>query len=202
MAAVSRSSRALQCFLRGGTSPRRSFIGETRSSVGAGYNSSVLIQSTTSAKTNPHRRFYSPSPALKKQAWDPALEEYKYWNREESKHGEASYVLDMSPESIQREARILCLADEDDVANSPLTDTSPEAKLPFGSRLLHVGTQPTDFPDSLVDESPNVLFVSPSWYVFMYRIQYLFVLSLVSSLIDFPYTQMECCFIYIFQSSC
>lgn len=86
------------------------------------------------------------------------MDEYKYWNREESKHGEASYVLNMSPESVQKEARILCLAADDDAANSPLTD----GKLPFGSRLLHVGTQPTDFPDSLANEGPNVLFVSPS----------------------------------------
>ena len=107
------------------------------------------------------RRFYFPSPASSKKAWDPSLRDYKYWNREESKHGEASYVLDMSPESVQREARILCLAASDDVANDPLTKP-PSGSLPFGSRLLSVGTQPTDFPDSLIGERPNVLFVSPS----------------------------------------
>lgn len=106
------------------------------------------------------RRYYSPTSSLLKKAWDPNASEYKYWNREESKHGEASYVLAMSPESVQKEARILCLAADDDHANSPLTD--PASKLPFGSRLLQIGTQPTDFPDSLANESPNVLFVSPS----------------------------------------
>ncbi|KAL9178244.1 hypothetical protein ACHAXT_001788 [Thalassiosira profunda] len=105
-------------------------------------------------------RCYSHTPAALKKAWDPSLDEYKYWNRETSKHGEASYVLDMSPESIQKEARILCLAAADDVANSPLTD--PGNKLPFGSKLLHTGIEPSDFPDALADESPNVLFVSPS----------------------------------------
>ena len=105
-------------------------------------------------------RYYSPTSSLLKKAWDPNASEYKYWNREESKHGEASYVLAMSPESVQKEARILCLAADDDHANSPLTD--PASKLPFGSRLLQIGTQPTDFPDSLANESPNVLFVSPS----------------------------------------
>ncbi|KAL7548074.1 hypothetical protein ACHAWF_011360 [Thalassiosira exigua] len=110
--------------------------------------------------SSPSARSYSGSSPLRKKAWDPSLDEYKYWNREESKHGEASYVLDMSPESIQREARILCLAADDDRASGPLTD--PSRDLPFGSRLLHAGTQPTDFPDSLVDERPNVLFVSPS----------------------------------------
>ena len=106
------------------------------------------------------RRYYSPTSSLLKKAWDPNASEYKYWNREESKHGEASYVLAMSPESVQKEARILCLAADDDHANSPLTD--PASKLSFGSRLLQIGTQPTDFPDSLANESPNVLFVSPS----------------------------------------
>ena len=105
-------------------------------------------------------RYYSPTSSLLKKAWDPNASEYKYWNREESKHGEASYVLAMSPESVQKEARILCLAADDDHANSPLTD--PASKLPFGSRLLQIGTQLMDFPDSLANESPNVLFVSPS----------------------------------------
>ena len=105
-------------------------------------------------------RFYSPSSTLSKKAWDPILDEYKYWNREESKHGEASFTLEMSPESIQKEARILALAKDDDACSGPLI--GPSSKLPFGSRLLHTGIQPTDFPDSLADEQPNVLFVSPS----------------------------------------
>lgn len=113
------------------------------------------------APSSSYRRSYFPTPAVSKKAWDPSLEEYKYWNRESSKHGEASYRLDMSPESVQREARILCLASPDDVANGPLTNPS-SGGLPFGSRLLSVGTQPTDFPDSLIGERPNVLFVSPS----------------------------------------
>jgi hypothetical protein len=78
-------------------------------------------------------------------------DEYKFWNREESTSGQAQMVLDMSPESIQKEARILCLAADDDEANMPLTS----GKLPFGSRLLHVGSQSTDFADELASESPN-----------------------------------------------
>ena len=66
----------------------------------------------------------------------------------------------MSPESIQKDARILCLASLDDHANHPLTH--PSSQLPFGSRLLHIGMTPTDFPDNLINEKPNVLFVSPS----------------------------------------
>lgn len=103
-------------------------------------------------------RSYSTTRASQKRAWDPSLDTYKYWNRETSVKGEASLVLEMSPDSIQKEARILCLAAEDDDANAPLT----ESRLPFGSSLLHVGTQPSDFDDSLVDVNPNVLFVSPS----------------------------------------
>lgn len=120
-------------------------------------NNTFVIQQSQQS----HHRFYTPSPTLQKKAWEPSLDEYKYWNREESKHGEASYVLDMSPESIQREARIIALAKSDtDRCSSPLIGSS--AKLPFGSKLLHVGIQPTDFPDSIVDDKPNVLFISPT----------------------------------------
>ena len=126
--------------------------------------SSSLLNNDTFAiqqSQQSHHRFYTPSPTLQKKAWEPSLDEYKYRNREESKHGEASYVLDMSPESIQREARIIALAKSDtDRCSNPLIGSS--AKLPFGSKLLHVGIQPTDFPDSIVDDKPNVLFISPT----------------------------------------
>lgn len=105
------------------------------------------------------RSIFSSTSPVSKKAWDGGLaDEYKFWNREESTSGQAQMVLDMSPESIQKEARILCLAADDDEANMPLTS----GKLPFGSRLLHVGSQSTDFADELASESPNVLFVSPS----------------------------------------
>mmetsp|Transcript_14448 Transcript_14448/g.34835 ORF Transcript_14448/g.34835 Transcript_14448/m.34835 type:complete len:454 (-) Transcript_14448:500-1861(-) len=175
MAALPSSSRSLGCFIRGGTQCRRGFAGAARSYIGCSSAPSTSESSSmrtreqhsqqrprqSSSIANIHRRYYHRSSAPSKKSWDPSLDEYKYWNREESKHGEASYVLDMSPESIQREARILCLADERDDADGPLTDRST-SKLPFGSRLLHVGTTPDDFPDSLVGENPNVLFVSPS----------------------------------------
>ncbi|KAL7520699.1 hypothetical protein ACHAWX_005414 [Stephanocyclus meneghinianus] len=104
-------------------------------------------------------RAYTVSPRLAKKAWDPSLDQYKYWNREDSKKGEASYVLDMSPESIQKEARILCLAAENDDANNPLT----KGVLPFGAKLLKSGVAPDDFDHaSIKEQRPNVLFVSPS----------------------------------------
>ena len=34
------------------------------------------------------RRAYTTSSVVRKKAWDPSLEQYKYWNREESKKGE------------------------------------------------------------------------------------------------------------------
>jgi hypothetical protein len=104
-------------------------------------------------------RAYTTTSFLKKKAWEPSIDEYKYWNREESKKGQASYVLDMSPESIQKEARILCLAADEDDANSPLT----KGPLPFGGKLLKSEIIPQDFDDdSLKRQNPNVLFVSPS----------------------------------------
>lgn len=51
----------------------------------------------------------------------------------------------MSPDSIQKEARILCLASDDDDANSPLTKGS----LPFGSKLLKSGVTPEEFDQSV-----------------------------------------------------
>lgn len=108
------------------------------------------------APVSARRSICSSTPMLKK-AWDTQADQYKFWNREDSISGQAQMMLDMSPDSIQKEARILCLSADDDAANDPLHD-----KLPFGSRLLHTGSQSTDFPDELVDESPNVLFVSPS----------------------------------------
>mmetsp|Transcript_44105 Transcript_44105/g.93889 ORF Transcript_44105/g.93889 Transcript_44105/m.93889 type:complete len:445 (+) Transcript_44105:102-1436(+) len=159
-------SSAIQGFLRDASRRNRNDAARCCSSALTSLGATSLVKPNGmigSQTNNEHffsRRLYSPSVYLLKKAWDPSLAEYKYWNREESKHGEASYVLDMSPESIQKEARILCLASDDDAANSSLTD--PTSKLPFGSRLLHVGTEPTDFPQSLAGEHPNVLFVSPS----------------------------------------
>ena len=94
--AASRSSLVSKLLFRGTTPSSRSAIGISKVS-----SPSVSIY-----------RYYSPSSTQYKKAWDP--QEYKYWNREESKHGEASFTLDMSPESIQKEARIVALAKDDD----------------------------------------------------------------------------------------
>lgn len=88
---------------------------------------------------------------------DPAMRQYKYWNREEySRKGRYDYLIKISPESITKEANILSLSDPNDDANVCLNES-----LPFGSRLIGTGTTLKDF-DKFCDEKPNVLFVSPS----------------------------------------
>ena len=88
---------------------------------------------------------------------DPAMKTYKYWNREEyARKGRYSYLIEISPESIVREAKILNLSDPDDEANEALFD-----RLPFGASILKTGTKLTDFED-IRGEQPNVVFVSPS----------------------------------------
>lgn len=88
---------------------------------------------------------------------DPAMHQYKYWNREESEPGQFSYLLKISPESVVREAKILSLSDPSDEANVALH----EGQLPLGSRLLGIGATLQDF-DHVREEKPNVVFVSPS----------------------------------------
>ena len=89
---------------------------------------------------------------------DPAMKEYKYWNREETKEkGKYSYLIEISPESLVRESRILSLSSLEDDANVALHN----GPLPMGAQLLGVGETLADF-DGLRDSNPNTLFVSPS----------------------------------------
>lgn len=126
-----------------------------------------LKKSSTNAPVNTARvataSFHS-SPAVwddKKVTtpWaDPAMRQYKFWNREDvSAQGKYSFLIEMSPESIAREAKIISLSAADDDANQALHD----GNLPLGASLLGVGTSLADF-DHLRDSKPNVLFVSPS----------------------------------------
>ena len=72
---------------------------------------------------------------------DPAMRQYKYWNREEySRKGRYDYLIKISPESIVKEANILSLSDPNDDANICLNES-----LPFGSRLIGTGTTLKDF---------------------------------------------------------
>lgn len=106
--------------------------------------------------------FHSSSLLLKKEDaknWaDPVARQYKFWNREADagSSGKYSFLIEMSPESIQQEAKIISLSEPDDPANESLH----KGTLPLGATLLGVGTALTDFEN--VKETPNVLFVSPS----------------------------------------
>lgn len=88
---------------------------------------------------------------------DPAMRQYKFWNRESKEQGKYSYLIEISPESMQKEAKILSLSTVDDEANQSLH----KGELPLGSSLLGIGTTLSDF-DHLRSSKPNVLFVSPS----------------------------------------
>jgi hypothetical protein len=89
---------------------------------------------------------------------DPQSRQYKFWNREDStEKGKFSFLLEISPESMKREARILSLSGPNDSANAALH----QGKLPMGSKLLGIGESLEDF-EGYRDAKPNVLFVSPS----------------------------------------
>ena len=97
-------------------------------------------------------------PREPKQWADPARRQYKFWNREDAtEKGKYSYLIEISPESIQREARILCLSAIHDEDNKALV----EGALPSGSQLLGIGETLADF-DAYRDSEPTTLFVSPS----------------------------------------
>jgi phosphoglycerate dehydrogenase-like enzyme len=98
------------------------------------------------------------SPNVKTYWADPQLRQYKFWNRyDKTNQGKYQYLIDFSPESIQKEAKILSLSDPDDAANQPLHNGS----LPMGASLMGIGTTLADF-EPYRDAKPNVLFVSPS----------------------------------------
>jgi hypothetical protein len=80
----------------------------------------------------------------------------QYWNREESEKGKFTYLIEISPESVVKQAKILSLSDPADDANEALH----KGPLPLSSNLLKVGTTLQDFQG--IKEEPNVIFVSPS----------------------------------------
>ena len=112
---------------------------------------------TTLARRSKISRSTSTLPKSKNWA-DPESRQYKFWNREDDARsaGKYTFLIEMSPESIQQEARILSLSDPNDPANAAL-HTSPS--LPLGSSLLGIGTTLEELQQH---KSPNVLFVSPS----------------------------------------
>lgn len=101
---------------------------------------------------------------------DPIANQYKYWNPHSAKgRGQYSYLIDMSPESIVMEAKVISLSAVDDPANEALhfhgqqRQDSSIPSLPSGATLLSVGTTLEEIKSSLNQATtPNVLFVSPS----------------------------------------
>ena len=78
---------------------------------------------------------------------DPAARQYKFWNREKdaSTAGKYQFLIEMSPESVQREARILSLSDPEDPANQSLHSGE---NLPLGASVVGVGTKVSDFANA------------------------------------------------------
>jgi hypothetical protein len=129
----------------------------------------------------------STTTAEKKESFknwaDPVARQYKYWNpHDDSSKGRYSFLLEMSPESIVKEAKIISLSDPHDPANVALhqalspkesttnSTTASSSMLPLGAHLLAIGTTVADIQAQLdstankssVSQQPNVLFVSPS----------------------------------------
>ena len=153
----------------------------TRSSIDVGKSCNILhsydncSRSTQNAvtKNNISIRQKTNASILKVESeknWgsDPVAKQYKYWNPHTSKdRGQRSFLLDMSPESIKIEAKIISLSTFDDPANATLHNPQ---NLPIGTTLLSVATTLDEIQSSMSKNSsssskvvqPNVVFVSPS----------------------------------------
>ena len=129
----------------------------------------LTARARVTSSLNGPRFPYSTSTSLQmpeSKNWaDPVARQYKFWNREEDagKSGRYSFLLEMSPESIAKEAKIMSLSQLSDPANEKLH----QGALPLGSSLLGVGTTVQELQDDLQQRGkdkllPNVLFVSPS----------------------------------------
>mmetsp|Transcript_28817 Transcript_28817/g.81294 ORF Transcript_28817/g.81294 Transcript_28817/m.81294 type:complete len:444 (-) Transcript_28817:28-1359(-) len=140
----------------------------TRSTVGrCSFHSSAFVGAAAAADDDDGSKDTTTSNTTATDAtsgkptyWsDPQRDQFKFWNREEnsSEAGQTKYVLDFSPWSIKREARVMSLSAPDDDANESLH----RGKLPFGSQLLGVGESLSDLEQHR-EQNPNVLFVSPS----------------------------------------
>jgi phosphoglycerate dehydrogenase-like enzyme len=118
-----------------------------------GYRASTVV-----GMPDPDR---TKTPELTSPWADPAMRQYKFWNRERDAKtgGRYSYLIEMSPESIVKEARILSLSASVDDASAAVN----QGPLPLGASLMGVGTELKDFSACQNAASkPNVLFVSPS----------------------------------------
>ncbi|CAJ1957811.1 unnamed protein product [Cylindrotheca closterium] len=96
---------------------------------------------------------------------NPDLRQYKFWNRDNESFAKEkySYLLEISPESLKREARIISLNAPDDSESSALFKKG--ALLPSGAHFLGQGQTLDDFASLKAlpsTQHPTTLFVSPS----------------------------------------
>jgi D-isomer specific 2-hydroxyacid dehydrogenase, NAD binding domain len=122
-------------------------------SSSSSFHASAFASAAAAAPNNNNDKVTTP--------WaDPAMRQYKYWNRETDAINANRYkdLLEFSPESIVKEAKILSLSALDDPTNAALHSTHG---LPLGTTLLGVGSELADF-EHVRSKNPNVLFVSPS----------------------------------------
>lgn len=155
---------------RSATIPRSSHL----SRYCAASSSSSLVSSSFHSTTAPAATTTAATDTDKNWA-DPARRQYKYWNPQSTKRGQYSYLIEMSPESIATEAKIVSLSAPDDVANEALH----RGPLVPGATLLGVGTTVDEVRAAIAagagrnnsggsnhssasSTQPNVLFVSPS----------------------------------------
>jgi hypothetical protein len=133
----------------------------TKSRSGAAVFSASFHSSVSLRNDDDKKGGVTPTREPTKEWADPAMRQYKYWNREDSgEKGKYSYLIEMSPESVACEANIISLSSADDEANESLHTGT----LPYGANLLGVGTSLSDFEHLRDNDStkPNVLFMSPS----------------------------------------
>jgi hypothetical protein len=132
-------------------------------------------KSTTTRKTSTTSTETAATTTKQTKNWaDPDSRQYKFWNREDDAKaaGKYSFLIEMSPESILKEARIISLSDPNDPANAALHGAAAASSssaapapasslptLPLGASLVGIGTTVDAFDAQC---RPNVLFVSPS----------------------------------------
>lgn len=110
-------------------------------------------------------RFASSNIREPKYWADPDRRQYKFWNRDDESFAKEkySYLLEISPESLQREARIISLNDPDDAETAILYQEG--TKLPSGAHFIGHGQTLDDFAhlkDQPATQQPTTVFVSPS----------------------------------------
>jgi len=125
----------------------------------------MLSMSTQSPRYNGQVRSASSSIREPKYWANPDRRQYKFWNRDDKSFTKEkySYLLEISPESLKRDARIISLNAPDDAETSALYKEG--ATLPLSAHFHGHGQTLEDFAhlkDLPAAQHPTTLFVSPS----------------------------------------